>query len=204
MAKPVRKLAARQVPSPSVDTRVIYRVDNLARLRAMPDGCIDLIDIRLHPQGQRVALRALYRQVGFARSLLAYDLPDGPLKLLDGHLRRDLAPDMVVDVEVLDVNDDEARALLLTIDPLAALAQTQAPLHERLLELTPAVCPELAAAWRAAAEARLAPVPARAAPAPRMSPEQYLVLVTCHDEKHQVELLRRFNHEGLECRALLA
>jgi len=161
------------------------------------------LNFRLHPQLQRAALEALYREVGFARSLLAYELPDGRLKLLDGHLRRDFDPDMVVDVEVLDVNDDEARALLLSIDPLAALAQTQAQLHDRLLELTPAASPELEDAWRAAAEAALA-LPAHAAPAPRMPAEQYLVLVTCRDEKHQVELLSRFNSEGLECRALLS
>ena len=79
---------------------------------------------------QRAALQALCREVGFARSLLAYELPDGRLKLLDGHLRRDLDPDMLVDVEILDVNDDEARALLLSIDPLAAQA------HERRQWLT--------------------------------------------------------------------
>jgi hypothetical protein len=45
----------------------------------------------------------------------------GRLKLLDGHLRRDLDPDMEVDVEILDVTEEEARKLLLTIDPLAAL-----------------------------------------------------------------------------------
>src|SRR5204862_388898 len=94
-------------------------------------------NFRAHPELQRAALRTLYEQIGFARSLLAYELPDGRLKLIDGHLRRDLDPDMEVDVEVLDVSDDEARALLLSIDPLAALAQTQEELHERLLELTP-------------------------------------------------------------------
>src|SRR5215472_15283660 len=110
---------------------------------------------RRHPRAQRAALEALYREVGFARSLLAYELPDGRLKLLDGHLRRDLDPDMLVDVEVLDVNDDEARALLLSIDPLAALAETQEQLHNRLLELTPTVSPELQTAWEAAAQASL-------------------------------------------------
>jgi hypothetical protein len=90
-------------------------------------------NFRLHPEPQRAALEALYREVGSGRSLLAYELPDGRLKLLDGHLRRDLDPDMLVDVEVLDVNDDEARALLLSIDPLAALAQTLEQLHNRLL-----------------------------------------------------------------------
>jgi hypothetical protein len=45
-------------------------------------------------------------------------LADGRLKLLDGHLRRDL--DMEVDVEVLGVNAEEARTLPLSIEPLAA------------------------------------------------------------------------------------
>ena len=48
---------------------------------------------------------------------------------------------MEVDVEILDVNDAEARALLLSIDPLAALAETQTPLQQRLLELTPPIPP---------------------------------------------------------------
>src|SRR5882724_3564754 len=78
-------------------------------------------NFRTHPELQRAALAALYAQVGFARSLLAYELSDGRLKLIDGHLRRDLDPDMEVDVEVLDVNDDEARALLLSIDHTASV-----------------------------------------------------------------------------------
>src|SRR5437762_3902304 len=82
-------------------------------------------NFRMHPELQRSALAALYREIGFARSLLAYELPDGRLKLIDGHLRCDIDPEMLVEVEVLDVNEDEARTLLLSIDPLAELAQTQ-------------------------------------------------------------------------------
>ena len=161
-------------------------------------------NFRLHPELQKAALHAIYQEVGFARSLLAYELPDGRLKLCDGHLRRDLDPDMEVDVEILDVTDAEARALLLTIDPLAALAQTQEQLHDRLLELAPAVSPDLQAAWQAAAEATLREQAAPRPPAAGALPEQYLILVTCRDEKHQVELLGRFQGEGLECRALLS
>jgi hypothetical protein len=47
---------------------------------------------RFHPDNQKHALAALYAEVGFARSLLAYELPDGRLKLIDGHLRRDMDP----------------------------------------------------------------------------------------------------------------
>ncbi len=162
------------------------------------------LNFRLHPELQKSALQALYREVGFARSLLAYELPDGRLKLLDGHLRRDLDPDMEVEVEVLDVTDEEARVLLLSIDPLAALAQTQAQLHDRLLELTPSAPAELQAAWQAAAEGSLAAPQSTPGRAVDAAPEQFLVLITCRDEPHQVELLRRFQAEGLECRAHLS
>ena len=160
-------------------------------------------NFRLHPELQKDALWALYQEVGFARSRLAYELPDGRLKLIDGHLRRDLDPDMEVDVEILDVNDDEARALLLSIDPLAALAQTQQQLHDRLRELTPTPSPELQAAWQATAEASLAPPPNDARPKGEALVEQWYVLVECRDEKQQVELLGRFKAEGLTCKAVL-
>jgi hypothetical protein len=108
-----------------------------------------------------------------------------------------------VDVEILDVNDGEAKVLLLSIDRLAALAQTQEQLHQRLLELAPAVSPDLEAAWQSAAEAALEV--AEVAPS-GVDPTdaQYLVLITCRDEKHQVELLGRFHDEGLDCKALLS
>jgi hypothetical protein len=111
--------------------------------------------------------------------------------------------DMEVEVEILDVNDAEARALLLSIDPLAALARTQTQLHDRLPVLTPTVFLELEAAWQAAAAATLSPTANPKSPKDALIPEQFFVLVTCRDEKQQVELLTRFSGEGLECRALL-
>jgi hypothetical protein len=110
---------------------------------------------------------------------------------------------MEVEVEVLEVTDDEARALLLSIDPLAALAQTQTQtqLHQRLVELTPVQSPDLQEVWQAAAEAA-----ARAKEARKITtvPEQFLLLLTCRDEQHQVELLERFQGECLPCKALLS
>jgi hypothetical protein len=179
------------------------RIKAHRRVRA-GDLLIHELNFRLHSDLQRAALQALYREVGFARSLLAYELPDGRLKLIDSHLRRDIDPDMEVDVEVLDVNDDEARALLLSIDPLAALAQTQEQLRDRLLEIAPVVSPDLQAAWEAAANAAVAPPCEPSKEGVPMGPEQWLVLITCRDEAHQVELLRRFLGEGLDCRALLS
>jgi hypothetical protein len=51
---------------------------------------------------------------------------------------------------------------------------------------------------------RLAAHPAGKRPREQSVPEQFLVLITCHDEKHQVELFDRFQGEGLECQALLS
>jgi hypothetical protein len=158
-------------------------------------------NFRTHPEHQRAALEALYREVGFARSLLAYELPDGRLKLIDGHLRRDLDPDMEVDVEILDVDDAEARALLLSIDPLASLAETQHTLQRRLIELTPTPSPDLHCAWKEALEHAAKQPPEKAFTS---IPEQFLVVIQCKDEKEQSALLRRFIDEGLACKSLQA
>jgi hypothetical protein len=157
-------------------------------------------NFRAHPGAQKRALGAIYQEVGFARSLLAFELPDGRLKLIDGHLRRDLDPDMLVDVEVLDVTEEEARKLLLTIDPLAALAQTQEAIHERLRQITPSTDAELKALWEGQTQKLLEPGLLQNKP----MLEQFLILVTCRNEKEQVELLRQFSENGLACKALVA
>jgi hypothetical protein len=83
------------------------------------------------------------------------------------------------------------RALRLSSDPLAALAETQEQLHERLRELTPTESEDLRAAWEAAARACLEGPAGRERPADQAVPEQWFVLVTCHDEQEQVALLER-------------
>jgi hypothetical protein len=103
--------------------------------------------------------------------------------------------------------DQEAGTLLLSIDPLAALAETQQALHDRLKEVAPTPPPELLAAWQAEAEAALTKF-ARpnglgdSEKALQLS-EQFLILITCRDEKQQVELLGRFQGGGLECKELV-
>jgi hypothetical protein len=157
------------------------------------------LNYRLHPEAQREALAALYRTVGFARSLLAYELPDGRLKLIDGHLRREMHPDQEVDVEVLDLNDAEARLLLLSLDPLAALAGRDEEVHAELAKLTPSDERALHELWQIT-QAPPAEAPAENPPLR----EQYMVLIECTDERMQVALLERFHAEGLKCRAMIS
>lgn len=88
---------------------------------------------RRHPESQRSALRSLLQQVGRADACIAYESGDG-LTLIDGHLRRDLEPDAVLPVLVLDIDEQEAQLLLATLDPLAAMALPDAEALASLLE----------------------------------------------------------------------
>jgi DNA modification methylase len=77
---------------------------------------------RTHPEFQRDALKGVLAEIGFAAPLIARQREDGKLVLIDGHLRAETVPDMEVPVVVLDVTAAEADKLLLTLDPMAALA----------------------------------------------------------------------------------
>lgn len=89
---------------------------------------------RRHPRAQVDALRGLLAEVGYADALLARELPDGKLILIDGHLRAETTPDAIVPVLVLEVTEQEADKLLLTLDPLAAMAESDAERIKTLLE----------------------------------------------------------------------
>jgi hypothetical protein len=166
------------------------------------------LQYRLHPDVQRDALTASLREVGFARSLLGYRLADGRIQLIDGHLRRGIDPNMEVTVELLDVSEDEARKLLFTLDPLSALADTDEDVAAELAKLCDTDDETLRRLYDSLAggpsvEDIVREAGADDAPTPAVK-EQYLVLVTCRDEAHQIEILQRFQEEGLPCKALLS
>jgi hypothetical protein len=159
---------------------------------------------RRHPPNQREALEDSLHELGDIRSLLGYRLPDGRIQLIDGHLRRDLDPERRVTVEIVDLTEEEAAKALLTVDPLAALAETDARAARALVEALQTESEVLHALWQAAARAD---EPARKALEQKtasLPPEQFLVLIECVNEAQQVELLERFNAEGLRCKALVS
>ena len=90
---------------------------------------------RKHPHYQVEAMRGVLAEIGYADALLARE-KDGHLELLDGHLRADLDPHQVVPVLILDLDDAEASKLLLTLDPLASMAQPDNDALMALLQST--------------------------------------------------------------------
>ena len=160
---------------------------------------------RVHSDTQREALQALMEEIGFARSVLAYRLPDGRLKLIDGHLRQSMDPDLVLDVEVLDVNDEEARKLLLSIDPLAQLADYDDTCLEELRNITQSSSNTLNALWANLKKHDLdvtRSLQKQSRKGKDQIPEQFMVMVECSSEKEQIALLRQFKKAGLTCKAM--
>jgi len=88
---------------------------------------------RRHGRAQSAALKGLLAEIGYADALIARELPDGRLQLLDGHLRRETTPNMEVPVLVLDVTQEEGDKILLTLDPLAAMAEADKTSVDALL-----------------------------------------------------------------------
>jgi len=115
--KPKPKPKPKKSPSQFRD-----RIKGLRRVRA-GDLVANPKNWRTHPAEQVAAMRGILSEVGYADAVLARELPDGQLELIDGHLRQSLDPDQEVPVLVLDLDQAEAAKLMTVLDPLAAGAE---------------------------------------------------------------------------------
>ena len=88
---------------------------------------------RMHPQAQRDALRDMLSTVGYADAIKVRPVENGYYEIIDGHLRADLSSGGTVPVLILDVTEEEAKQLLLTLDTLAAMAITNTEVLYELL-----------------------------------------------------------------------
>src|ERR1700676_2497300 len=113
--------------------KVRDRIVELRRVRAsglVPHG----MNWRRHSAAQSAALKGLLAEIGYADALIGRILPDGKIGLIDGHLRKSATPKMEVPVLIVDLNDEEADKLLLTLDPLASMAEADQDKVMALLE----------------------------------------------------------------------
>ena len=87
---------------------------------------------RAHPSSQRAAMRGILDEIGYAGALIARETDDG-LELIDGHLRKEVTPDQEVPVLIVDLDDDEAKKLLVVMDPVGAMAEADVGYLRELL-----------------------------------------------------------------------
>lgn len=158
---------------------------------------------RMHPESQRAALRSLLAEVGYAGALLARELEDGSLELIDGHLRAETTPDEVVPVLVLDVNAAEAEKILLTHDPLAAMAVTDTEQLAALLAEVELISPELEELLQQLVHPQFETTGEGSSEREDVAiPESWQVVVECRDEADQRDVFERMRGEGRRCRVL--
>jgi hypothetical protein len=182
--------------------------DRIKELRRVSVGALrpNPRNWRTHPTSQRDALRGVLAEIGYADALLARELEDGALELVDGHLRAETTPDAVVPVLVLDVTAEEADKLLLTLDPLAAMASVDQERLAKLLAEVKFVSPQLDALLEGLA-LDLAKEGGDADECSERSepdiPESWQVVVECTSEEDQRSVFERLRGEGYKCRVLM-
>jgi ParB-like chromosome segregation protein Spo0J len=181
------------------------RIKSLRRVRAgdlrqNPDNW------RTHPESQREALRGVLEEVGLVDACIARELPDGTLELLDGHLRADMDPEQKIPVLVVTLDDAEAKKVLATLDPLAAMAEADAAKLDSLLREIDTGSEELSKMLAELAEENGVVPPddtgEESDQDELMPAERWGVYVECKDETAQCSLLERLSAEGYECRGM--
>ncbi len=181
------------------------RIKELRRVRA-GDLRPNPSNWRIHPDQQRDALRGVLAEIGYADALLAREMPDGSLELIDGHLRAETTPEVEVPVLVLDLDETEAAKLLALHDPLANMAEAN---QDVLKDLLARVETENDAVQSLLDEMCSEPEPLPGDENDDNNhdevaiPESYQVLVECRDESEQQALFERLAAEGFKCRLMM-
>lgn len=189
--------------APRLNMQIRDRVKELRRVRAS-ELAPNPRNWRTHPDAQRDALRGVLAEIGYAGALLARELDDGRLELVDGHLRAEMTPDSLVPVLVLDVSEEEALKVLLTHDPLSAMAEVDAERLGELLDTCEIKSPYVVAMLADLEESvftaseDLEPYERDEVPIP----ESFQVVVECRSETEQEQLFERMRAEGYKCRVL--
>jgi hypothetical protein len=164
---------------------------------------------RTHPANQRAALGGLLGEIGLADAVIARELPDGNLQLIDGHLRAEITGDALLPVLIVDLDEQEAEKLLLAHDAIASLAQIDRQNLDELLggvETHAAALQTLFDDLSAQAESLVEPPSTNqlpTSPPPEIEvPRLWQVVAECTDENQQREVYEQLVAVGCKCRLL--
>lgn len=154
---------------------------------------------RTHPTKQKDALKGVLSEIGYADALLARELPDGSLMLLDGHLRAETTPEQEVPVLVLDLNEEEGDKLLATLDPLASLAEQD---DEKLAELLESIETENEALQEMLNDLAGNDISEENLEDEATYVETFQVIIKCKDEEEQKQIFEKLTADGYSCSLL--
>lgn len=157
---------------------------------------------RTHPPEQQAALRGMLAEVGIVDALIARELENGDLELIDGHLRSDAEPDAEWPVLVLDVTEQESLKVLATLDPLSAMAGVDVEKLSELLGEVETDSESLGKLLSALSPAVVGTQESTASDESDRIATRFAVIIECESEQEQLETIDHLVEEGYECRAL--
>lgn len=146
---------AEQTWSPAWQSRIVGEGDEAPdQLLANPNN------VRIHPDGQQKAMSEVLRRIGWLQRVIVNRRTGF---VVDGHLRVMLAlseGQTSVPVQYVDITDEEEQEVLLTFDPIAALAgYDQSLLSTNALEVQKRLDPDSTLSTFLEALVRANPVP---------------------------------------------
>jgi len=159
---------------------------------------------RTHSKQQSDALKGILSEVGIAGAVLARELDDGSLMLIDGHLRAETLGSEEIPVLVLNVSENESDKILATLDPIGAMAGIDAASLEALLKEIQTGSQGLAKMLSDLAESAGIIEKEIAEKSDFVAEQIFNIIIVCRNEQEQGELLLRLSTEGFDCRSLIS
>lgn len=107
-------------------------------------------NFRKHGEDQRRDVAALLTAIGQVSPVIARQLPDGTIELIDGELRSNIADDRQILVAVTDLSETEAATMLAMLDYTASQATIDPELARQVAEDAAdqsGIDPEMWVAW---------------------------------------------------------
>ena len=89
---------------------------------------------RKHSSKQRALVKEMMSRLGLTNAIIARELPDGELEIIDGHLRASIYKSAMIPVLITDLDDREMREVLATYDPIKSLAIVDEDVFTRLMD----------------------------------------------------------------------
>lgn len=151
---------------------------------------------RTHSAAQRGAIDGILDTVGWVQRVIV-NRQTG--LIVDGHARVEQAATRgeKVPVVYVELTEGEEALVLATLDPIGAMAGVnRETLNSFVKEIAEVESVDLAKLLCASTLPSNQTEP--------IGPLQYRVIVDCHSEKNQLDLLTRFTEEGFTCRALIS
>lgn len=164
---------------------------------------------RIHPKAQREALTGVLSEVGWVQSVIVNRTTGN---VVDGHARIEealkLGDETPVPFVEVELSEEEEKQVLLTLDPISAMAAADKANLESLLQDVSTASAGVQSMLAELAEKNGleygAAIGGELNSSEDVISSQFAIMIECRTEEEQAELLERLNAEGIKCKALIS